>query len=398
MAKMKYLAAWPGRLEVRQIDIPEPKEGQIRVKIEYGGICGTDIHVLEEGFGPHRVSGAATYPLVLGHEYSAVIDKKGPKADEKMFYHTEKIPEEGDRVYYGVDYYNYMSPFSIRGAGQWGGQWFYGFCPIEMGVRGAWGQYVILEPYSHIWNMSEFGVSAEATTFAEINTVGLRQVNRALTLASVSSFTREFELGDAVVLIYGAGPIGNAVLLNVKRHLPLSTVIQVDLNDHRLAVAKKNGADYTINAKKTTFEERENMIKDIASKKPRPDLGSAWGVDIVFDCTGRNANDVIPEGIKMCRPGAVFIETGAYVFKTTGTFTIDPHEFCTREVIINSGWAYPFSTIDLSLRMLTKDKDLQQKYAAMVTHKHALEEEMDAIKSAMPPRYEGVKHVFDPWK
>jgi len=263
-----------------------------------------------------------------------------------------------------------------------------------MGPRGAWAQYVILEPYTHIWDMSE--ISPEATTFAEINVVGLRQVNRALTLAAVSSFTREFELGDAVVLIYGAGPIGNAVLLNVKRHLPLSTVIMVDLKDHRLEVAKENGADYTINFAKTTPTERENMIKDITLRKPRPDLGSAWGVDLLFDCTGRNANDVIPEGIKMCRPGAIFIETGAYVYKTTGTFTIDPHEFCSRELIICSGWAYPFSTIDLAVRMLKKDKDLQRKYAKMITHKHALEEGMSAIESCI--RAEGVKHVFDPWK
>jgi len=394
--KMKYIAAWPHKIEVRECDIPEPKDDQIRVKIEYGGICGTDLHVLEEGYGPHRISGAAEYPLVLGHEYSAIIDKKGKNADEKMFYMTEKIPEEGDRVYYGVDYYDYMNPFTIRGAGQWGGQWFYGFCPPSMGMRGAWAQYVILEPYSYIFDCSD--LSGETTALIEPFIVGLRQANRAMSLASQSTYDREFEAGAAVVLIIGAGTIGNVVTLAVRRHLPNATIIQEDLKDYRLEFAKKNGADYTIDVSKTTPEEREEIIKDIATRKPRPDLGDKWGVDIVFDVTGRNAGDIWPEAIKMCRPGAVFIETGAYVAKTTGTFTLDPHEICCRELIISSGWAYPFSTINEGVTIVKKDKKLQEQLAAFVTHKHSFDEGWSAIESCFPPRYEGMKHVWDPWK
>ncbi|MEM2080513.1 MAG: alcohol dehydrogenase catalytic domain-containing protein, partial [Nitrososphaerota archaeon] len=98
--KVKMAGTWPGKVEILEHSMPTLKDDQILVRVELTGICGTDAHVFEKGFGPHRISGKVGYPLYLGHEYVGVVEKKGKEADKKMFYHTE-VPQEGDRIWWG---------------------------------------------------------------------------------------------------------------------------------------------------------------------------------------------------------------------------------------------------------------------------------------------------------
>ena len=77
-------AVWYGYKNVRVQDLPEPsvKEGFVKIKVNYAGICGTDRH---EYVGPnfipvtkpHRLTGR-TAPLIIGHEFSGVIAEVGP--------------------------------------------------------------------------------------------------------------------------------------------------------------------------------------------------------------------------------------------------------------------------------------------------------------------------------
>src|SRR5438046_4159635 len=57
----------PNDLKVKKIDDPSPKIGEVVVKVEACGICGTDIHVLEGEFAPTR------YPIVPGHEFCGEV-------------------------------------------------------------------------------------------------------------------------------------------------------------------------------------------------------------------------------------------------------------------------------------------------------------------------------------
>jgi L-iditol 2-dehydrogenase len=53
------------KLEIREVSVPEPKEKQVLVKLEYVGICGSDVHYLEYGkIGDFIVNG----DFILGHE------------------------------------------------------------------------------------------------------------------------------------------------------------------------------------------------------------------------------------------------------------------------------------------------------------------------------------------
>jgi len=62
----------PGIIEYRDIPIKEPTEGEVLLKIMRIGVCGSDVHVY------HGVHPYTKYPVVQGHEVSALIEKLGP--------------------------------------------------------------------------------------------------------------------------------------------------------------------------------------------------------------------------------------------------------------------------------------------------------------------------------
>jgi (R,R)-butanediol dehydrogenase/meso-butanediol dehydrogenase/diacetyl reductase len=81
-------AVWYGHKDVRveERQMPIPKQGEVRIRVAWAGICGTDKH---EYLGPlwipvdkpHRLTGE-TAPLVQGHEYAGIIDAVGEGVTE----------------------------------------------------------------------------------------------------------------------------------------------------------------------------------------------------------------------------------------------------------------------------------------------------------------------------
>jgi (R,R)-butanediol dehydrogenase/meso-butanediol dehydrogenase/diacetyl reductase len=72
----------PNKLEVADVPVPHPGEGQVKIKVGYNGICGTDLHEYYAGpifipTEPHPLTGREL-PLVMGHEFSGVITDLGP--------------------------------------------------------------------------------------------------------------------------------------------------------------------------------------------------------------------------------------------------------------------------------------------------------------------------------
>ena len=54
-----------------ELPIPEPKEGQVRIKIEVCGVCHTDLHIIEGDISPSKI------PIIPGHQVVGRIDKVG---------------------------------------------------------------------------------------------------------------------------------------------------------------------------------------------------------------------------------------------------------------------------------------------------------------------------------
>jgi L-iditol 2-dehydrogenase len=62
----------PGQIEISEAQAPAPGAGEVLLRIQRIGVCGSDIHVFH---GKHPYT---SYPVVQGHEFSALVEAIGP--------------------------------------------------------------------------------------------------------------------------------------------------------------------------------------------------------------------------------------------------------------------------------------------------------------------------------
>ena len=232
-------------IEVRDdAQIPEPKAGEVLVKIEACGICGSDVHFYKDG----RVGDVmAPEDFVLGHEVAGVVTKVGEGV---------KDLRAGDRVALEPGYPCGKCEYCMSGR--------YNLCPdvvffADPPVEGALKEYVA-HPAQMCFKLPE-NMTTEEGALIEPLAVGLH----ATGLGNVG-------LGDEV-LILGGGCIGLVTLLSAKAR-GASQIVVVDLYEKRLNMAKQLGATDVIQAGTENVEER---IEELFNGK---------GADIVFETAG----------------------------------------------------------------------------------------------------------------
>ncbi len=210
----------PGKIELK--DRPKPEiaaPGDAIVRVTHTTICGTDLHILK-GDVP-----TATPGRILGHEGVGVIDSVGTSVT---------LFKKGDHVL--------MSCVSACGTCSFCRKQMYSHC-----IHGGW-----------ILGNTIDGTQAEfvRTPFADMSLYHLPKDADEEALVMLSDILPTgFECGvlngkvapGSSVAIVGAGPVGLAALLTAQFYSPAS-IIMIDLDDNRLAIAKKFGATSTINS------------------------------------------------------------------------------------------------------------------------------------------------------
>lgn len=204
-------------VEVRDIPLRPLKAGEALVDIEYCGVCHTDLHVAKGDFGdvPGRV---------LGHEGVGIVREVAPDV-------TSLKP--GDRV-------------SIA--------WFYegcGSCEYCITGRETYCRNAKNAGYSVDGAMAEQCIVAADYAVKVPEGLDPKQAT-SITCAGVTTYkaikVTEVNPGEWIV-IYGAGGLGNLAVQYAKRVFN-AKVIAVDINDDKLELAKKVGADIVYNSKK----------------------------------------------------------------------------------------------------------------------------------------------------
>nr|WP_269212744.1 L-idonate 5-dehydrogenase [Schaalia sp. lx-100] len=210
-------------LRVDEVPDPLPGAGEVRVAMEWGGICGSDL-----AYWKHGSSGTAILrePLILGHEIAGHIDTVGEGVQGLSC---------GDRVtvHPATNVGNYVMPEHLRGRDNlWPECRYFGsaaFLPHEMGgfstYRVVRADQIRLLPES---------VSTRHGAVAEPLGVALHAVKRA------------GDLTGKRVLVNGTGPIG-ALCVAAARHAGAATVYAADMAPAALAIAGAMGADELIN-------------------------------------------------------------------------------------------------------------------------------------------------------
>ncbi|MBQ7116150.1 MAG: zinc-binding alcohol dehydrogenase family protein [Clostridia bacterium] len=212
----------PNEIEIREIDMPQVKEGEALLKVKYVGICGADVASFT-GNQPFT-----TYPRIPGHEFSAEIIEI-PENDKGL--------KAGDIVTCNP-YFNCGGCYSCE-------RGFVNCCTDNqtMGVQrdGAFCEYIAM-PVERIYEGK--GLSAEELALIEPFSISQHAASRC-----------EIKENDNVLVI-GAGPIGLFALLAAKAKC--KNVVVADVLDNRLELAKEYGADAVINTKKQSLEEFTN--------------------------------------------------------------------------------------------------------------------------------------------
>lgn len=223
---------------------PEPSDDQVLVKVKAAGICGSDIpRVLGDG--------AHFYPIILGHEFSGEIVSVGSSV---------KTVSVGDRVAAVPLIPCFVCSDCQKGNYSQCGH--YSF--IGSRVQGGFADYVAL-PESNVVRFDK-SVSFEQGAFFEPSTVALHGLKCA-----------DYHGGEDVAIL-GGGTIGLfaaqwAMIFGAKR------VFVFDIDNERLALAKKLGADVTINTLEHDFKEN---VKEYTNGKGFGFIFETAGVDVTM--------------------------------------------------------------------------------------------------------------------
>ena len=236
----------PHEMRVVDIDKPVLGVGEVMVKIEYVGFCGSDLNTFL-GRNP-----MVNLPIIPGHEVGAVIEKIG-----------EGVPEGFTK---GMNVT--LNPYTNCGKCASCRNGRVNACEHNetLGVQrnGVMCQYAVL-PWQKI--IPAEGISSRTCALIEPMSVGFHAVSRAQVIDN------EF------VMVVGCGMVGLGAVIRASQRGAL--VIAVDIDDEKLALAKRIGAAYTVNSMTENVHERIQSIT------------GGFGVDVVIEAVGSPATYVM---------------------------------------------------------------------------------------------------------
>ncbi len=231
-------------------DIPKPKieAGKVLVKVAYCGICGSDLPRYFEG-------GVHTFPQVLGHEFSGIVEEIGSDVDNITV--GEKVSVAPLIPCGSCDNCQKGEPAMCTQ---------YSF--IGSREQGAMAEYVVV-PEKNCVRVPD-SLSLKEAALLEPLTVAIHGVERVRIPAGVD------------VLVLGAGTIGLLTVLAL-RAIGVGKITVVDLNEEKLRVAKRIGADETVNPLNMKLEDyyQKNRLPEVTVETAGSSVTQKQAVEFV---------------------------------------------------------------------------------------------------------------------
>lgn len=234
----------PEELRLQEVPEPEPGRGEVLLKIRACGICGSDVH------GYLGMTGRRIAPMIMGHEFCGEVVACGEEVKELQV---------GGRVaVYPVDYCGYCSMCRQGDVHLCLNKRAFGVLDVD----GAFAEYICV-PQKCCFPIADDIEDAVASLMEPL----------AVAWRGISHYN-SFE--GKTVLLVGTGTIGLLAMACV-RMKKAHKIIVSDLNDSRLEVAKRMGADVVINPSRENFE-------DCIKKET-----NGTGVDVSIEAVGIEA-------------------------------------------------------------------------------------------------------------
>ena len=265
-------------LQIQQLETPKPKGSQVLVKVNSSGVCHSDIHLWQGGYeGPggqflKTTDRGVKYPLTPGHEIAGTVESMGDEAEG--FSKNQNVivfPWIGEG----------LCPACRIGQEN--------LCdkPRSLGIYtdGGYAEYVLVPSYKYLVKLDEdMDLDASATL-------------------SCSALTAYGAVRNAVLnpydnlVVVGAGGLG-LMAIQLAKSITGAKIIAMDLDDNKLDVAKKNGADNIINSKK------EDPVKAIL------ELTDKMGADAIIDFV--NASKTVETDMQLLRRRGKLVLVGLF--------------------------------------------------------------------------------------
>ncbi len=350
-AKAAVLEKFGAPLTLQDYDLPARLEpGAALVRTEMAGICGTDVH-LWKGELPIAL------PVILGHETVGRIVELGAGLECDW---TSQPLKVGDRVTWtsatscGQCYYcrekNQPTRCPHRRA--------YGIgyrCDQAPHFLGGYAEYHYLRPRVNVFRLPD-----------DLPTESVIGAGCALITAIHGVERTGIAWRDSIV-VQGAGPVGISALA-VAKSAGAGQVIVIGGPKHRLAMAKRFGADHVID-----LDEVRDPAARLAEVRR---LTGGYGADVVLECVGHPS--AVVEGMELCRDGGKYLVLGHYC--DAGPVMWNPHVITRKQLQVFGSWSSEPRHMKGAIEFLRATQK-EFPFAEMVTHRFSVEQANEALQT-----------------
>ncbi|WP_254277009.1 NAD(P)-dependent alcohol dehydrogenase [Halomonas sp. 3H] len=266
----------PGRIEIDDRPIPDIGPNDALIRVTTTTICGTDVHILK---GEYPVEKG----LIVGHEPVGVIEKLGANVQGYR---------EGQRVIAGAICPSFTSYACQDGcSAQDGGHHAHGYKPMggwRFGntIDGAQAEYLrVPDAQANLSPVPDGLTDDQVLMCPDIMSTGFAGAESA-----------NIKIGDSVA-VFAQGPIGLCATAGARLR-GAGLIIAVDGVDERLAMAKKMGADVTLNFRQV------DVVAEILK------LTGGRGVDASIEALG--LQQTFEQALRVIKPGGTLSSLGVY--------------------------------------------------------------------------------------
>lgn len=291
----------PGVVIVEDRPVPRPGPGEVLVEVDHCGICGSDIHILLEGWGNQP-------GLIAGHEYTGTIAAVG----EGVTGWTA-----GDRIVGGPSPKCGRCRRCLEGKPS---QCENREGSIAHSADGAFAQYTLVRAAALV-RLPE-GLSLREAALAEPLAVALHGITRSGIVQ-----------GDSAMVI-GAGPIG-ALTIAALVARGIGPVTAVEPGERRKELARALGAASVLDP------------SELPLFPPwEPERISDLAVHVVLECSGKKA--AIESGFNQLRRGGTLVLVGAGMEAPS----FDPNRFLLNELSVRGSFVYDLDGFERAVELL----------------------------------------------
>ena len=294
----------PGDVGVEERPVPRPGAGEVLVEVAYCGICGSDLHIMIEGWGKPGTVG--------GHEFTGIVAAVGDGV-------AQWAP--GDNVVCGPSprcgecrRCREGKPSQCERRSE----------SIDSNLGGAFARYVLTDARS-LLRLPE-GMSPRVAALAEPLAVALHGMTRSGIVP-----------GDSA-MVFGAGPIGALTIAALVAE-GIGPVVVVEPGERRRRLAADLGATEVLDPTELeTFRPWE------------PERQSARAVDAVFECSGKKA--AMEAGFYQLRRGGRLVLVGAGMEAPS----FDPNRLILNELVVCGSFVYDAGGFEHALELLASGR------------------------------------------